>query len=79
MDMKRLIDEADKTAEDFVNIYYEKLDSKRNTMLKIYLDTAVLSWNGNKIEGKSYKPSQNLTGVLTIEASFQEEKRSNSF
>ena len=57
-DKKQLIDEADKTAEDFVQIYYEKLDSKRNTINKIYLETAVLSWNGNKIEGKDLMPSK---------------------
>ena len=39
------------TAETFVRLYYDRIDTKRHVMEKLYLGTAVLSWNGNKVEG----------------------------
>jgi NTF2-related export protein 1/2 len=51
VDRKTKIDEACKTAEEFVNIYYDKMDSKRQTIGKMYLETATLAWNGNKVDG----------------------------
>lgn len=51
-DSKVLIDEACRTAKAFVDRYYDKVDSKRPTLSKIYLDAATLSWNGNRIDGK---------------------------
>lgn len=39
------------TAEDFVKLFYDRLDQKRHALAKLYLDNATLSWNGNKIEG----------------------------
>ena len=50
-DKKTRIDEACKTAEEFVDIFYDKMDSKRQTIGKMYLETATLAWNGNKIDG----------------------------
>ena len=44
-------DEACSTAETFVNLYYERVDSKRHLIGKLYLDTAKMSWNGNMLEG----------------------------
>ena len=51
VDKKTRIDDACKTAEEFVNIYYDKMDTKRHTIGKIYLETATLAWNGNKVDG----------------------------
>ena len=48
-DKKTRIDEACKTAEEFVDIFYDKMDSKRQTIGKMYLETATLAWNGNKM------------------------------
>ena len=52
-DRKVLIDQACRTAKDFIDIYYDKVDTKRHTVSKTYLDTATLSWNGNKVCGKN--------------------------
>ncbi len=38
------------TAETFVKLFYDAMDAKRHTMAKFYLGTAVLSWNGNKVQ-----------------------------
>ena len=51
-DKKSLIDQACQTANDFINIYYKKIDGNRQTLAKTYLDSATLSWNGNRIDGK---------------------------
>lgn len=53
VDKKSRIDDACKTAEEFVNIFYDKIDNKRHTIGKIYLETATLAWNGNKVEGST--------------------------
>ncbi len=49
---KSLIDQACITAKEFIDRYYEKVDSKRQVISKSYLETATLSWNGNRIDGK---------------------------
>ena len=46
---------ANSTAETFVNLFYERLDTKRHIVGKLYLDSAVLAWNGNKVEGKEVR------------------------
>ena len=51
-DKKSSIDQACQTAQDFINIYYKKIDGNRQTLAKTYLDSATLSWNGNRIDGK---------------------------
>lgn len=51
-DKKTLIDQACETAKQFIEIHYDKMDTKRHTVAKTYLDTATLSWNGNRIDGK---------------------------
>ena len=48
---KVLIDKACRTAKDFIDIYYDKMDTKRQTMAKTYLESATLSWNGNRVDG----------------------------
>jgi len=48
---KALEAQACETAEQFVNIFYEKMDSKRHALGKHYLPSATVSWNGNKVEG----------------------------
>jgi NTF2-related export protein 1/2 len=53
-DKKGRIDDACKTAEEFVNIFYDKMDSKRQTIGKMYLETASLAWNGNKVDGNKF-------------------------
>ncbi len=41
--------QACSTAETFARLYYDRMDSKRHLVGKLYLDSAVLSWNGNKV------------------------------
>ncbi len=41
--------QACSTAETFANLYYDRMDGKRHIVGKLYLDSAVLSWNGNKV------------------------------
>lgn len=50
---KAQIENACSTAEDFCNIFFDRMDNKRHTIEKLYLPTATLSWNGNKVEGAS--------------------------
>ena len=52
-DKKALIDQACMTAKDFINIYYERIDKDRQKLAKTYLETATLSWNGNRIDGET--------------------------
>ena len=51
VDKKAQIDLACSTAENFCKLFYDKMDNKRHTISKMYLDTATASWNGNKVEG----------------------------
>jgi len=48
---KAQIENACSTAEEFCKNFYDRIDNKRHTIDKLYLGTATLSWNGNKIEG----------------------------
>ena len=41
--------EACHTAETFAKLFYDRMDAKRHVVGKLYLDSAVLSWNGNKV------------------------------
>jgi NTF2-related export protein 1/2 len=50
---KEMIDQACRTAKEFLDHYYVKVDSKRHTVAKTYLETATLSWNGNRVDGKN--------------------------
>jgi len=52
-DKKAAIDLACSTAENFSKLFYDKMDNKRHTIAKMYLETATASWNGNKVEGSA--------------------------
>ncbi|XP_014206401.1 NTF2-related export protein [Copidosoma floridanum] len=51
-ELKSKIDQACRAAEEFIKLYYESLDKRRYLMSKLYMDTAILVWNGNGVEGK---------------------------
>lgn len=51
-DKKALIDQACRTAKEFIDIYYKKVDESRQTLSKTYLPNATLSWNGNRVDGE---------------------------
>ncbi|XP_060521119.1 NTF2-related export protein [Cylas formicarius] len=48
---KAKVDQACRIAEEFTKIYYETVDKRRHLMSKLYLETGLLSWNGNGIKG----------------------------
>eukprot|EP00096_Caligus_rogercresseyi_P003487 TRINITY_DN1657_c0_g1_i1.p1 TRINITY_DN1657_c0_g1~~TRINITY_DN1657_c0_g1_i1.p1 ORF type:complete len:139 (-),score=54.81 TRINITY_DN1657_c0_g1_i1:209-625(-) len=50
---KSAIELATSTAEQFMKLYYERLDTNRHKIGKIYLDNATMSWNGSKNDGVS--------------------------
>ena len=50
---KAQIENACTTAEEFCKNFFDRYDNKRHTIEKLYLDSATLSWNGNKVEGSS--------------------------
>ena len=39
------------TAEEFVRLFYDKMDTKRHQVAKHYLDSATIAFNGNAIQG----------------------------
>ncbi|XP_012285182.1 NTF2-related export protein [Orussus abietinus] len=51
-DLKDKIDLACRTAEEFTKLYYDSLDKRRYPISRLYLDSAILIWNGNGVEGK---------------------------
>ncbi|VEN55354.1 unnamed protein product [Callosobruchus maculatus] len=52
MDVSRAkINEACRVAEEFTKLYYETVDRKRHLIPRLYLDTGLLSWNGNGVTG----------------------------
>ena len=50
---KAQIENACTTAEEFCKNFFDRYDNKRHTIEKLYLDSATLSWNGNKVDGSS--------------------------
>ena len=50
---KAQIENACSTAEEFCKNFFDRMDNKRHTIEKLYLPTATLSWNGNKVESSS--------------------------
>ena len=60
---KAQIETACTTAEEFCTLFYDKMDNKRHTIDKLYLDTATLSWNGNKVDGKSVQKSLGIAHI----------------
>ncbi|XP_040855902.1 NTF2-related export protein 2 isoform X1 [Ochotona curzoniae] len=51
VDFKTYVDQACRAAEEFVNIYYETMDKRRQAITRLYLDKATLIWNGNVVTG----------------------------
>ncbi|XP_004606442.1 NTF2-related export protein 2 isoform X1 [Sorex araneus] len=51
LDFKTHVDQACRAAEEFVNIYYETMDKRRQVLTRLYLDKATVVWNGNVIIG----------------------------
>ncbi|KAG5898089.1 hypothetical protein JTB14_001793 [Gonioctena quinquepunctata] len=49
--VKAKIDQACRVAEEFTKLYYETVDKRRHLMSRLYLDTGLLSWNGNGVTG----------------------------
>jgi len=73
---KAKIENACSTAEEFCKNFFERIDNKRHTIEKLYLESATLSWNGNKIEGASTIqkflldkiPSKSVHRLLSMDA-----------
>lgn len=45
------IDHACRMGEEFTKMYYETMDKRRHMLSRLYMDSAVLSWNGNGVQG----------------------------
>uniref|UniRef100_A0A8C5QJN2 NTF2-related export protein n=1 Tax=Leptobrachium leishanense TaxID=445787 RepID=A0A8C5QJN2_9ANUR len=52
-DFRMDVDLACRAAEEFVTLYYETIDKRRRQLIKLYMDTATLVWNGNAISGQA--------------------------
>jgi len=46
------VEESSRTAEEFTKLYYDSVDKKRHQMSRLYLDNAIVVWNGNGTTGK---------------------------
>ncbi|XP_007506997.1 NTF2-related export protein 2 isoform X2 [Monodelphis domestica] len=76
-DFKTNADQACRAAEEFVNVYYDTIDKRRQMMTRLYLDNATLIWNGNVVNGQealgkffdalpAKQATQNQTTVLVV-------------
>ncbi|XP_041970051.1 NTF2-related export protein [Aricia agestis] len=45
------IENACETAEEFTRVFYKQVDNSRHLTSKLYLQTGLLVWNGNGING----------------------------
>ncbi|XP_056643394.1 NTF2-related export protein [Diorhabda carinulata] len=50
-DVRSKIDQACRVAEEFTKLYYETVDKRRHLISRLYMDTGLLSWNGNGVTG----------------------------
>lgn len=50
-ELKRKVDHGNSIAEDFIRLYYKHMDKIRHQIGKLYMDSAVLVWNGNGSSG----------------------------
>lgn len=50
-EVMKKVELASSTAEDFTRLYYKKMDKSRHLIDKMYLESAVLVWNGNGAGG----------------------------
>lgn len=48
---KSRVEQACRIAEEFTKLYYETVDKRRHAIARLYLDTGLLTWNGNGITG----------------------------
>lgn len=55
------------TAEEFTKHYFDRIDTRRHTIGKLYLDSANLFWNGNKMTGPAEIQQFFLDKVPTTE------------
>lgn len=46
------VDLACQIAEEFTKLYYKYIDKQRNIISRMYMDNAILMWNGNGVAGK---------------------------
>uniref|UniRef100_A0AAR5NYI0 NTF2-related export protein n=2 Tax=Dendroctonus ponderosae TaxID=77166 RepID=A0AAR5NYI0_DENPD len=51
IEIKAKIDQACRVAEDFTKLYYDTIDKRRHLISRLYLETGLLSWNGNGVKG----------------------------
>ncbi|EDW85963.1 uncharacterized protein Dwil_GK23344 [Drosophila willistoni] len=51
-DLKSRVEGCVRTAEDFTRIYYASFDSRRHQIGRLYIDTAIFSYNGNGATGR---------------------------
>ncbi|KAK9877156.1 hypothetical protein WA026_016899 [Henosepilachna vigintioctopunctata] len=49
--LKGKVDQACRVAEEFTKLYYEAADKRRHLISRLYLDTGLLTWNGNGVIG----------------------------
>lgn len=50
-ELTKKVDQASSIAEDFIRLYYKHMDKSRHQIGKLYMDSAVLVWNGNGAAG----------------------------
>ena len=50
-DIKARDNQACQTADVFTKLFYDRMDTKRHAMSKMYLEGATLGWNGHRVEG----------------------------
>lgn len=51
-DLRSKVIESSQTAEKFIAVFYDSLDKRRHQMSRLYLDNAIMTWNGNGIRGE---------------------------
>ncbi|KAH8402404.1 hypothetical protein KR009_011830, partial [Drosophila setifemur] len=51
-ELKSKVESCARTAEDFTRLYYASVDNRRHQMGRLYIDTAIFSWNGNGANGR---------------------------
>ncbi|XP_046854003.1 NTF2-related export protein 2-like [Xenia sp. Carnegie-2017] len=49
--IKRLVENACRSGEEFINLYYETFDKRRHVLSKLYTDTSEIVWNGHHVKG----------------------------
>ncbi|XP_064637260.1 NTF2-related export protein 2-like [Lineus longissimus] len=52
-DWKLRVEDSCEAAIEFSKLYYETFDQRPKKLQKLYMDSAILVWNGNKVTGVS--------------------------